>query len=326
MVVRERKRMSRVRDNYENSRFRRLLRWINGETDPLEGKMEMKPLREEELKGESVYDPDRIDRARVERYLDDVERNTEMKAFRVVYRLGSVALCLLLIAALLYAVSWMPVVGDANAPANNEVSQRYVEQGLEEVGAVNMVTNMILSYRGFDTFGETCVLFVAATCVIVLLRRRRDDIEKAKETDWKYEPKPDAILQQVTKVLTPVIFLFGVYIILNGHLSPGGGFSGGAVIGAGLILYVTTFGFHRTQRFFNEKTYDCVKVGALTLYSITMIYYFYTGANGIASLFGTGTAGSILSAGMLLPINIFVGLEVACTMYCFFALFRRGGM
>jgi multicomponent Na+:H+ antiporter subunit B len=130
----------------------------------------------------------------------------------------------------------------------------------------------------------------------------------------------------VTLILVPVIFLFGFYIILNGHLSPGGGFSGGATIGAGLILYVTTFGFHKTQRFFSEKTYDRVKVGALSLYSVTMIYYFYTGANMLKNVIPMGTAGNILSSGMILPINIFVGLEVACTMYCFFALFRRGGM
>jgi multicomponent Na+:H+ antiporter subunit B len=230
------------------------------------------------------------------------------------------------VAVLLLTVSYLPVIGDPNGPSNNEVAARYIEKGMEEFGAVNLVTNMILSYRGFDTFGETCVLFIAATCVIVLLRKNEHTIENAKETDWKYEPKPDAILQKVTLILVPVIFLFGFYIILNGHLSPGGGFSGGATIGAGLILYVTTFGFHKTQRFFSEKTYDRVKVGALSLYSVTMIYYFYTGANMLKNVIPMGTAGNILSSGMILPINIFVGLEVACTMYCFFALFRRGGM
>ena len=170
------------------------------------------------------------------------------------------------------------------------------------------------------------MLFIAATCVIILLRKDEREIENARETDWKYEPKPDEILQKITLLLVPIIFLYGFYIILNGHLSPGGGFSGGAVIGAGLILYVTTFGFHKTQRFFGEKTYEAVKVGALTLYSILMIGYFYTGANQMRSLIPKGTPGDILSSGMILPINLFVGLEVACTMYAFFALFRRGGM
>ncbi len=318
--------MSKIRDDYESSLWNRLTRWVNGETDPFEGKMEMRPLREAEFRGKSVFNPDSLDEEKVMQYLDDLNKNKEMRAFRILYALGSVALCFLLIAVLLLTVSYLPRLGDPNGPNNNEVSERYVEHGMEEFGAVNMVTNMILCYRGFDTFGETCVLFIAATCVIVLLRKNEEEIENLKETDWKYEPKPDAILQMVTRILVPVIFLFGFYIILNGHLSPGGGFSGGATIGAGLILYVTTFGFHKMQRFFDEKTYDRVKVGALSLYSVTMIYYFYTGANMIKSVIPSGTPGNILSGGMILPINMFVGLEVACTMYCFFALFRRGGM
>ncbi|HBN57074.1 MAG TPA: hypothetical protein DD414_09890 [Lachnospiraceae bacterium] len=318
--------MSRIRDDYESSLWSRLTRWVNGETDPFEGKMEMRPLREAEFRGRSVFNPDRLDEDKVMQYLDDLDKNKEMRAFRILYVLGSVALCFLLIAVLLLTVSYLPRLGDPDGPNNNEVSARYVEHGMEEFGAVNMVTNMILCYRGFDTFGETCVLFIAATCVIVLLRKNEEEIENTKETDWKYESKPDAILQMVTRILVPVIFLFGFYIILNGHLSPGGGFSGGATIGAGLILYVTTFGFHKMQRFFDEKTYDRVKVGALSLYSVTMIYYFYTGANMIKNVIPSGTPGNILSGGMILPINIFVGLEVACTMYCFFALFRRGGM
>ncbi len=318
--------MSRIRDNYENSLWNRLTRWVNGESDPFQGKMEMEPLREADYVGDSVYNPDRLNKEKIAQYLEDTRKNKEMRAFRVLYCMSSVALCLLLIAVLLLTVSYLPVLGDPNGPNNNEVSARYIEKGMEESGAVNMVTNMILSYRGFDTFGETCVLFIAATCVIILLRKNEEEIENTKETDWTYEPKPDAILQRMTLVLVPVIFLYGFYIILNGHLSPGGGFSGGATIGAGLILYVTTFGFHKTQRFFNEKIYDMVKVGALSMYSITMIYYFYTGANMLKNVIPLGTPGDIISSGMILPINIFVGLEVACTMYAFFALFRRGGM
>lgn len=318
--------MSRIRDNYENSLWNRLTRWVNGESDPFQGKMEMEPLREADYVGDSVYNPDRLNKEKIAQYLEDTRKNKEMRAFRVLYCMSSVALCLLLIAVLLLTVSYLPVLGDPNGPNNNEVSARYIEKGMEESGAVNMVTNMILSYRGFDTFGETCVLFIAATCVIILLRKNEEEIENTKETDWTYEPKPDAILQRMTLVLVPVIFLYGFYIILNGHLSPGGGFSGGATIGAGLILYVTTFGFHKTQRFFNEKIYDMVKVGALSMYSITMIYYFYKGANMLKNVIPLGTPGNIISSGMILPINIFVGLEVACTMYAFFALFRRGGM
>ena len=138
------------------------------------------------------------------------------------------------------------------------------------------------------------------------------------------EPEPDVILQNVARVVVPMIFLFGLYILLNGHLSPGGGFSGGAVIGAGLILYNAAFGFRATRRFFDEKIYDIIKVGSLCLYALIIAYYLFTGANGIDSVVPLGKLGNILSSGLILPINLLVGLEVACTMYAFYALFRRG--
>lgn len=318
--------MSKRNGKPEDQFFNKLKRWVGGELDPFEGKLESEPLREADITGSDMLDPDRLNKEQIEAVLDDLSKNRQMKTFNFFYKLGSVALCLLLIALLLLNVSYLPEFGSASNPTENEVVQRYVEEGMEEVGSVNLVSNMILGYRGFDTFGETCVLFIAATCVLVLLKKSEKEIEEEKETDWQYEPKPDMILQLITNILVPCIFLFGIYIILNGHLSPGGGFSGGATIGAGLILYVTTFGFHKTQRFFSEKTYEVAKVGALCCYSVTMSYYFYTGANAIKNIIPLGTPGNILSSGMILPINIFVGLEVACTMYAFFAMFRRGGM
>ena len=68
-------------------------------------------------------------------------------------------------------------------------------------------------------------------------------------------------------------------MILNGHLSPGGGFSGGAIIGAGLILYLTAFGFEKAEKMFTEKPIKAVCFVALTFYCLAKSYSFFTGAN-----------------------------------------------
>ena len=104
--------MSRIRDNYENSLWNRLTRWVNGESDPFQGKMEMEPLREADYVGDSVYNPDRLNKEKIAQYLEDTRKNKEMRAFRVLYCMSSVALCLLLIAVLLLTVSYLPVLGD----------------------------------------------------------------------------------------------------------------------------------------------------------------------------------------------------------------------
>ena len=114
-------------------------------------------------------------------------------------------------------------------------------------------------------------------------------------------------------------------MILGGHLGPGGGFSGGAVIGAGLILYLNAFGFVKTERFFTAKTYKWMSFCALACYALSKCYSFYTGANHIKSVIPLGTPGAILSSGLILILNICVGIVVAGTMYTFYVMFRKGG-
>ena len=98
---------------------------------------------------------------------------------------------------------------------------------------------------------------------------------------------------------------------------------GGAILGAGLILFENAFG-EKVRRFMSEHVYHFIKVAALYFYGFTMIYVFFTGANGLHSIIGTGIPGMIFSAGVIMPINVAVGLEVACTMYAFYAFFSKG--
>lgn len=327
--------MSRQRDHYETSRWFKFIQWVNGETDPLSRGMEARPAwkrtdrDEETAQNAEEKEPDTAVKAQDAR--GQILKTRGIRWFQRVYRIMSVILCLSIILILLWTVSGLPPFGYADNPANNEVPARYIERGLEETGAVNIVTGMILDYRAFDTFGESCVLFIASCCVLVLLRldpenggdRKRKETE---ENDRLFEPKNDVILQKCACVLVPLIFIFGIYIILNGHLSPGGGFSGGAVLGSGLILYLNAFGFKRTERFFTEKVYRRVTLCALTFYCLAKSYSFFTGANHLESGIPLGAPGAIISSGLILPLNICVGLVVACTMYAFYTLFRKGGM
>lgn len=318
--------MSRLRDDYENSRWRQFRKWVDGEIDPLASGMEIIiPQTSHETEKAEKENPTEI-------CLQSVYEGRGILWFRRFYQVMSVLLCLSIIFVLLWTVAYLPAFGNAGNPDNNEVSARYIERGLQETGAVNIVTGMILDYRAFDTFGESCVLFIASCCVLVLLRIDiADGDEKAKKrlkdaNDRIFEPKNDIILQKCACVLVPLILVFGIYIVLNGHLSPGGGFSGGAVLGSGLILYLNAFGFEKTERFFTEKIYRRVTLCALSFYCMAKSYSFFTGANHLESGIPLGTPGAIVSSGLILPLNICVGLVVACTMYAFYTLFRKGGM
>ena len=74
-------------------------------------------------------------------------------------------------AALIYGTLDMPLYGAADAPANLHLIPRFIEQSGTEIGIPNIVTSILASYRGYDTLGETVVIFTAAIGVLVLLGR-----------------------------------------------------------------------------------------------------------------------------------------------------------
>jgi multicomponent Na+:H+ antiporter subunit B len=318
----------KLRNDLENSFTDKLLRWMSGDLQPADVHEPKKyPVYEEEAEEENEFIKDVIagaEEAQHEEYQQWKDKK-DVKRVNRIYTILSVLVCVGIIGVLLYTVAFLPTFGDKTNPDNNEVSKRYIENGLEETGAVNIVAGMILDYRAFDTYGESNVLFIACCCVLILLRnddKKNNVIKDEQDAAFEYNP----ILGCVTKVAFPIILMFGICIILNGHLSPGGGFSGGAIIGAGLILYANAFGFEKLEKFFTYKTFKGVVFVALLFYGLAKSYSFFTGANHLENIIPKGTPGAILSSGLILPLNICVGIVVACTMYGFYSLFKRGGI
>ena len=207
-----------------------------------------------------------------------------------------------------------------------------VEHGLEETGAVNIVSGMILDYRAFDTLGESHVLFTALICVMILLRVDHKNMRSEYEdyytvlSDRYYSLERDTIIRTMGKILLPCIFVYGIYILLNGQNSPGGGFSGGAVMGTGLIITAAAFGFDRVDSFLPLRVSMWMTFLSLMFYSFAKGYVFFTGANGLENHIPKGVPGAILSGGLILPLDIAVGLVVAGTMFGFYSLIRRGNI
>ncbi len=286
-------------------------KWVNGEEIP---KADKSPKEEEPKKKKT-----RI--------------KVSLNTFQGFYKPVVVMLTAVFIGFLLFVCVFTPKFGVQDAPTNNEVSQKYIEEGLKDTGATNIVSSMILDYRAFDTLGESSVLFTAVMAVMILLRKdegekkdKADIIEEEAiiEEERIEEKYPNIILKTVAKMVAPFIIMYGAYVILNGHISPGGGFSGGAIIGAGLILISLGTGRKTTKKFFNFKVFTAITSCSLLSYAGLKTYSFYTGAHHIETGVPLGTPGAILSSGFILPLNIFVGLIVACTMFGFYSLFTKG--
>ena len=300
--------------------FRTLKSWIENGDDALDLEIQ------EEMDDEATPAlTEEAGRKREKKKRDPVRARRRLEGG---YAVAAVLVCLALIGALVYAALQLPAFGGADTLVDSEVSAFYVENTLKETGAVNIVTGIILDYRGFDTLGESHVLFIAVCTVLLLLSIRGDKnadrIAREEAFDRHFEPRDDEALQGAARILTPLVLVFGLYIIANGHLSPGGGFSGGAILGAGLILYQNAFGYRKTERFFTYRTFKWVSLASLLFYSLAKGYHFFTGANHLENGISPGTAGNILSGGLLLPLNFVVGCVVACTMYALYTMFRKG--
>lgn len=304
------------------------LRWLDGDIDLMSDITDA--ASEHDVLRAEIKEQDR----KIAREIDSRRETAlmiarERKSLNAFYNVIAVICCILVIAVFMYIIAQLPLYGEENVRATT-VAERYIEHGLEETGAINIVSGMILDYRAFDTLGESHVLFTALICVMILLRvdskNQRQGFEDyfftMKETYFATDR--DMILRTIGMLLVPCIFVYGVYILLNGQNSPGGGFSGGAVIGSAMIIFTSAFGFDRVDRFFSLKLMTYVTFVALSFYSFAKGYVFFTGANGLESHIPKGVPGAILSGGLILPLDIAVGLVVACTMYGFYSLFRRG--
>lgn len=274
-----------------------LTKWVDGEkTVPL--KTEFKPGRQIKFKQHPAT-------------LNDKQR---LDGFLRIYARCAVVISVLLLIVLLIGAVALPAFAEPGNPTDNEVVLRYVSSAKEETGAENVISGMILNYRGFDTFGESCVLFLAVACVQLLLWATSDKI-KAEAQDAERTAPRDAIFSNVSRLLLPCVLCFGLCVMYNGNLTPGGGFSGGSVLGAGLILFSLAFGPEVVHRFFPMHAFEGLHIAGLMVYAIMFGVYIYQGANNID--------GS-LARYIVLVMNVTVGFVVMSTMYGFYSFYTKG--
>lgn len=308
-----------------SSRFHK---WLTGDYDVMEKVYDIAEARDmtrEQMKKKNKEAKDKLDQRR------EVQRAAQARTrgFYHIYIGIAIVSCITLVGVLLFCIANLPRYGVEN-PRTVEVVKRYVEKGLEETGAVNVVAGLILDYRAFDTLGESHVLFTALVCVMVLLRLDQKNMTSRDEdyylitSDKYYRINQDPILRTVCFVLLPGILIFGIYILLNGQNGPGGGFSGGTVMGTALIIFAEAFGWKTVDKFFSKKRLMIITFISLGFYAFAKGYVFFTGSNHMENIIPKGTPGAILSGGLILPLDIAVGMVVACTMFGFYSLFMRG--
>ncbi len=120
------------------------------------------------------------------------------------------------------------------------------------------------------------------------------------------------IVKKITQLVAGLIFMYGIYIILHGHLSPGGGFAGGAIIAGSFILLILAYGSSALNLKKEVAGSSNTESLAILMFAIMAIMALLFGAKVFFFNFlPKGTPGQLLSAGVIPLYNIFIGIEVA---------------
>ncbi len=183
------------------------------------------------------------------------------------------------------------------------ILERTPQSPPDGLGIPNVVTGVLWGFRAYDTMGEATVLFTAVVSV-VLLAGHTGLVAPCKSTGMS------VIVKTGGRVLAPILMLFGAYIIMYGHLTPGGGFPGGVIIAAAMTILLLGFGLRFACS--NVGFLPCElgeELGALLIIFVgiagllTGTYFFQTWAY-------VGELGDLFSSLNILLLNIAVGLKV----------------
>jgi multicomponent Na+:H+ antiporter subunit B len=179
--------------------------------------------------------------------------------------------------------------------------------------ATNVVAAVTFDYRGVDTLGEEYILFAAVVGVAVLLRAQRDEVENPPDEDAADRRAPgtsNAVRVLGLALLGPTV-LFGIYVVTHGHLSPGGGFTGGVVLATGALLVYLSGEYVTLRRVRPEVLIDmATSTGTVAFVGIGFLGLAVGGAF-LQNVLPLGQPGTLLSAGTIPLINMAIGVEVA---------------
>lgn len=127
------------------------------------------------------------------------------------------------------------------------------------------------------------------------------------------------IVKKVSQLLVGLIFLYGIYIITHGHLTPGGGFAGGAIIAGSFILLVLAYGSDILKLRKREAGSSVVESCGIFIFLLLALAAVFIGTKiFFANYLPKGTIGELISAGVIPLYNIAVGIEVAAALFTIF--------
>jgi multicomponent Na+:H+ antiporter subunit B len=217
-------------------------------------------------------------------------------------------------ALLVVAVSGLEPFGHYPGPYGDVLAR--VVPGERHTG--QLVAATVFDYRGYDTLGEEMILFAAACGCAALLRVRRRERE---ESEAPARPQPSFAARSLGAALVGPVIVLGAYVIAHGHITPGGGFSGGVIVAGALLLAYAAGQVVRLRRVGSIALLEVTEAIGAAGFLVLALGGLVAGGALLQNVLPLGTSGMLLSAGTIPVGNVAVGAEVAGAVALVFAEF-----
>jgi len=184
------------------------------------------------------------------------------------------------------------------------IGQAIQSQGTTETGAANLVTAVVLGYRGIDTLGELSILFAAATAGGLVLTTGKKKSRASSEEDAGF------IVKTAAELLFPLLVVAGLYIVIHGHLTPGGGFQGGVILAAAFFLPLLA----KPSTHMNHKTMSLIEGFSGAAFICIGLFALFNHGAFLQPFLSKGVVGELFSAGTFPLLYLAVGLKVGAEL------------
>jgi multicomponent Na+:H+ antiporter subunit B len=191
------------------------------------------------------------------------------------------------------------------------------DNGFSDTGSMNLVTAIYLDYRLFDSLFEAGILLIAVSGVMWISQH---NIKEKNANFMLDKQKTPELFITFSRLLYPVMLLFGMYVVINGHISPGGGFQGGAIIATAiLILYYIDI----TKTIEVNRILTIEKFLFLFLLAISFVSVLTRGE--LFTNFMPLNSSAQLKQIYLILLNIVIGAKVSLGLIAIFTAFLKEG-
>ncbi len=214
-----------------------------------------------------------------------------------------------LVFLLMVITGLLPIFSDSHTPML--VGKAILEGAKDQVGAANVVTSVVLGYRGLDTLGELSILFAAASVVGLVLTKSSFNKAASANNDKHDHHDSGFVAVNAIDLIFPLLLVVGMYIITHGHLTPGGGFQGGVVLAVAFSMLVIV----RPRRAsINHGMVSIIESFAGVSFILIGVIALFKGQSFLQPLLSHGEFGSLWSAGTLPLLYLAVGLKVGAEL------------